>query len=80
MPIDQTQQQTLLSWMRSKGVGANCHACGHSNWATGDVVSAAVMSPGGNVAIGGPSVPMVQVICGHCAHVVLFAAVPIGLV
>lgn len=79
MPLDDSQKQTLQDWMKSKHVSANCSACGQNQWVPGDVISAPVMS-GGGVALGGPSVPMVQLICGNCAHTMLFAAVPIGLV
>lgn len=79
MPLDESQKQTLQDWMKSKHVSANCAACGRNQWAPGDVISAPVMT-GQGVAFGGPSVPMVQLICANCAHTMLFAAVPIGLV
>ncbi len=79
MPLDQAQQQKLQGWMNSKRIRPQCPACGANQWAHGEVINAPVAVQGG-IAIGGPSVPMVQLICGNCAYVMLFAAVPIGLV
>jgi predicted nucleic-acid-binding Zn-ribbon protein len=78
MPINQEQATKVQSWLNTKGVTPNCPACGRNNWTTGDVIAAPVFAEGG-FNIGGPTVPMVQVICGNCAYVRLFAAVPIGL-
>ena len=80
MPLDQNQINKVNAWMNSHGVNNNCPACGRANmWQIGDVVAPPVMI-GNNINLGGPSVPMVQVLCGNCAHVMLFAAVPIGLI
>ena len=78
MPLSQDQVNRAQSWLNAKGVRAECHACGRNNWAVGDIVAAPTYSAGG-IAIGGPSVPMLQVICANCAYVRLFAAVPVGL-
>jgi hypothetical protein len=81
MPLDATQQQKLNTWMQGKGVRNNCPACGTRNWVGGEIINAPILVPGGGIAIGGgPSIPMIQVICDNCAYVMLFAAVPIGLV
>lgn len=78
MPISQEQANKLQSWLDTKGVRPSCPACGTNNWAPGDVIAAPVFAEGG-FRIGGPTVPMVQLICANCAYVRLFAAVPIGL-
>ena len=79
MSLNSEQLGKLQSWLNAKGVAPNCPACGQNKWTVGDVISAPVFS-GGGLNIGGPTVPMVQVICGNCAYVRLFAAVPIGIV
>lgn len=79
MPIDQEQLGKLQAWVNSKGVNPACPACGHRQWTVGDIIAAPVFAEGG-FNIGGPTVPMVQVICNNCAYVRLFAAVPAGLV
>lgn len=80
MPLSAAQQQKMTAWVQTKGANAVCGACGQNNWSAGDVVAAPVMEASGNINIGGPSVPMAQLICNNCAYVMLFAAVPIGLV
>lgn len=78
MGLNSSQQEKLTSWLSSKGIQPQCAACASNNWATGDIISAPVMSAAG-VKIGVPAVTMVQLICGNCGYVMLFAAVPIGL-
>lgn len=78
MPINSSQQEKLKAWLDSKGVRPQCGACGSNDWAPGDIVAAPRYSSQG-LAIGGPTVPMVQLVCSNCAHLMLFAAVPIGI-
>lgn len=79
MALAQDQVDKLQLWINKKGVKPSCPTCGQNNWSVGDIIAAPVFA-GGNFNIGGPTVPMVQLICGNCAYVRLFAAVPIGLV
>ena len=72
------KQTKLTNWINSHGISSDCPACGKNNWAAGQIISAPTMA-GGGMQIGGPTVPMVQLICGACAYVMLYAAVPIGL-
>ena len=74
MPLTNEQAYKLQQWLNSRGVNLNCHMCGSAQWETGEIISGARMDDSGNV------VSMVQVICGNCGYVMLFAAVPIGLV
>jgi predicted nucleic-acid-binding Zn-ribbon protein len=77
MPISENQLRKLNSWLKSKNVSMICPSCGHNEWSAADVVVAPVFAAG--MVIGGPTVPMVQLICKNCAYVKLYAAVPIGL-
>jgi hypothetical protein len=79
MPLSEDQQDRLARWLEQRGAGNQCPSCGRNEWATGDIVSAPVFT-GGGIAIGGPTVPMVQLVCGNCAFVRLHAAVPVGLI
>jgi hypothetical protein len=47
--------------------------CGSGEWQAGEMVSGTDVSGQGNV------LPMVQVVCGNCGYVMMFAAMPIGL-
>ena len=79
MPLTPEQSKKTQDFLNRKRRNHQCPSCGQSNWSPGDVIMAPVMQNGG-VAMGGPSVPMVQVICDNCAYVQLYAAVPIGLI
>ena len=48
--------------------------CGGGQWETGEIISGTSVDNSGNV------LPMAQLICGNCAYVMMFAAMPIGLV
>ena len=72
------QKTKFMSWLQSRDVRPECIACGASEWEPGEIISGAVHTPGA-LTIGGPTVPMAQLVCRHCAAVLLFAAVPIGL-
>jgi len=78
MALTEPQLQKVRDWMQSKQVSGICPSCSQSNWTAADIVSAPVITTKG-ITMGGPTVPMVQVICSNCAHVRLFAAVPMGL-
>ena len=47
---------------------------GSTQWETGEIISGTSVDEPGNV------VAMVQVVCGNCGYVMLFAAMPIRLV
>ncbi len=73
MPLTNEQAHKLQQWLNSRGVNLNCPMCGSAQWETGEIIS------GRSVIDPGNSVPMVQVVCGNCGYVMLFAAVPMGL-
>jgi hypothetical protein len=77
--ISQEQLQKLDKWMQKKNVRIACECCGSTRWSAEDIISAPTFSAG-NINFGGPTVPMVQVVCTNCGNVRLFAAVPIGLI
>ncbi|MFL5735083.1 MAG: hypothetical protein ACJ78Q_18155 [Chloroflexia bacterium] len=79
MTLDPTQHQTLTTWMAQKGVRPECPACGSTTGRTpGGIVAEMRVTPRG-LHVGDPVLPLVQLICNHCAHLMLFAAEPIGL-
>ncbi len=74
MPLTREQAYKLQQWLNSRGVNLNCPMCGSAQWETGEIVS------GVNVNDQRNTLPMVQVVCGNCGYVMLFSAMPIGLV
>lgn len=79
MSLNQEQQNKVQNWLNQHSRNFNCSVCNQNNWQVGDIVAAPAMDESGNMNIGGKSVPMVQVVCGNCANIKLFAAVPMGL-
>jgi len=80
MPLNQNQQQQAQNWLNQHGSNFNCEVCNSNNWQVGDIIAPPVMDSSGNVNIGGQTVPMLQVICGNCASIRFFAAVPMGII
>ena len=79
MPLSEDQRQKLRKWLEEKKATPSCPSCGQNNWSLGEMVAALPFESGG-VRIGGPTVPMVQLVCGNCAYVRFHAALPIGLI
>jgi len=76
--LDESQKQKLRDWLLSKSAQPTCASCGRNEWGAGEIISAPILDDEGNV-VGDSHVPMVQIICTTCSHVMLYAAVPIGL-
>ena len=64
MHLNQAQRKHIEEWLQYRGV-AHCPTCSRHDFYVGDVTAAPAM---------------VQVICAHCAHVLLFDAKAIGVV
>jgi ribosomal protein S27AE len=74
MPLTHEQVNKLEQWWDSKGVNRQCPMCGSGQWETGEIMSGTGVEESGNV------LPMAQLVCGNCGYVMMFAAMPIGLV
>ncbi len=73
MPLSHEQAHKPQQWM-APGAQRNCPMCGSGEWETGEIVSGTSVDDSGNV------LPMAQLVCGNCGYVMMFAAMPIGLV
>ena len=78
MALTKKQTDTFQKWLNNKAPAHNCGMCGANKWALGDIIQPPVRT-GDEIALGGPSIPAVMLICGNCAHIELFAAVKVGL-
>jgi hypothetical protein len=80
MALNPQQQKAAIDWLREKLGQKQCSECGNaSNFGTGDIVNLTAYYPGGSIVVGGPSVPVLPVICNNCGHVRLFSAVAMGI-
>jgi hypothetical protein len=78
MPLDQSDLQKLNRWLAERGVNPICPSCGRNQWSVGDLIVAPSFREG-NIDFGTQLIPMVPLICGNCAYVRMYAAVPIGI-
>lgn len=79
MGMTDRQKQTVQRALQGKIAGP-CPMCRQANWQIAeDFVQTPTMAIGGGVALGGPVIPMVQVICTNCGFVAHYAAGVIGI-
>ena len=74
MPMGTIQQQKFLSWLSARVPNhpAPCPMCGQRSWDLGELIDVN--------GISGIRVPMAQLVCAHCGHLLLFDARKAGLV
>jgi hypothetical protein len=78
MPLNPTQVAQANQWFSEHNITLVCPICqnnGGANFTTGDIVAAPVYG-----STSAPEWPMLQIICNRCAHVLTFAAHPMGLI
>lgn len=79
MALTDRQKATVTQNLQSRIKGP-CPMCGQQQWTIGDeIVAATTTSLGGGMAIGGPMVPMIQVICNTCGFVAHHAVGALGI-
>jgi hypothetical protein len=79
MPLDPALLQKFNEWVAQKKVTLACPMCSGNEFQFGEVVCAPPHQLGAGLAIGGPQLPMLQVNCSGCCHILFFAAVPMGM-
>lgn len=66
----------VTEFFKRRSILLTCSVCHNSAWDVGPVTTSPAWSETG-VMLGGPSVPVVALICNRCKHVVQFAWLPI---
>ena len=80
MSLTERQRQTVLSGLQKKQVRPQCPMCGQNKWTLAeDLVIATAFTLGGGMALGGPHVPMCQLICNNCGFVSHHAVGALGI-
>ena len=72
--------ETLTEWLRSKGIRAECLACGTNRWIDEGIIAAPVLTGGAADRVAEHTVHMVPLVCTNCGYVRLFSAKMVGLV
>jgi hypothetical protein len=63
-----------------KLINGSCPICSDKNWTIGDeIVSANSVSLAGSTVMGGPFIPMAQIVCNKCGFVSHHAVALLGL-
>jgi len=74
MTLTAEQNERLTQWLRDKGKHSDCPFCGENDWIPGLIIAAPTVTEH-NITFSGKKIPMVQLVCGNCGYVHLFAAV-----
>jgi hypothetical protein len=78
MALTTKQKETISD--KLKKINASCPICSKQNWTFGDeIVSANSVSLGGSMSLGGPFIPMVQIVCNNCGFVSHHAVALLGI-
>ena len=79
MALTDRQKNSIIENLKGK-VKGGCPLCGARNWNMADELCAVpATSLGGGMAIGGPMIPMIQVICTNCGFVAHHAVGALGI-
>lgn len=74
-----TRQKEAIS-DRLRAFNGACPICQQRNWTIGDeIVAATSVSLGGSTVIGGPFIPMAQIVCNNCGFVAHHAVAILGI-
>jgi predicted nucleic-acid-binding Zn-ribbon protein len=77
MALNQEQHAKVLAWLNRHL--SKCPVCGSKDLELGEITTGLPFS-GGNVNIGGPTTPVVNVVCSQCGYVMQFSAIKLGLI
>lgn len=78
--LNSEQLNLIAAALNSRGAGRPCHRCGSQNWnLENGLVMQSVQAATPGMVIGGPTIPMVIVVCTHCGVVNYHALGALGL-
>lgn len=77
--LTQAERDRFVAWLNSRQKNHQCEVCNSNDWQIGEHLLHGQVFTGGGLVIGGASYPQAFIVCGNCAHIRLFMAVPIGL-
>ena len=77
MPLNQSQQQTLKEWMRSKAI-VQCPACGDNRWHFAEASYIRALLEAGDEDLT-EAAGVVKLPCGNCGYMALFDGETLGI-
>jgi hypothetical protein len=79
MSLTTNQRQIVMAALNARGVRA-CPLCANNGWTLGEeLVTASTTSLAGGMVIGGPTIPMIQLVCNRCGFVSHHAVGVLGI-
>ncbi len=79
MSLTTNQKDTIITSLNSKSKVV-CPFCQQNQWTIGEeIVSANSVSLAGSTVLGGPFIPMVQLICNNCGFISHHALAVLGI-
>lgn len=70
----------FIEYLQGKWGERKCPMCGGGPWTVQDTTFQLIMFYEGGLAVGGPVLPVVPVVCTNCGHTVLVNAIISGVV
>jgi hypothetical protein len=77
--LNPQESEAAIAWLQERWTIKICPFHGPTNWSIGDMIMTLPFS-GGGVNIGGPTYPLIPVICSQCGYTVLINAIVAGIV
>lgn len=78
--MSKIDSEKVIKHLQEKWKGARCSMCGEGSWAVQDSAFQMTEFSHGGLAIGGPVIPVVPVMCSNCGNTVLINAILAGVV
>lgn len=77
MPFTLEQKNKLIDTLKAKGVRNGCPLCRNKEWVIGDeyvVLLPQEMLPDGGFVLGGPTIPVIPLLCKQCGYVAMLSS------
>jgi hypothetical protein len=80
MKLTTDDQEKVKAWITDKCGNMRCFCCGMPNWNIVDIASLSIaMNPKSGRVFYSQGIPVANVVCANCGHVVTFSANMLGL-
>ena len=74
------ERQKVVNWLKEKAPSPACPFCGTKHWSISNAAICPQVYIPGPLMLGGPTVPLVLVVCETCGFVASFSAVTTGVI
>ena len=80
--LSEEEKKKVEKWLSAKWRGhpAKCQLCGNQSWRLGEMVIAGIAYTPGRFVMGGPTYPLLPLICSNCSQTVFLNAILCGVI